>query len=197
VAVLGPAAGPPDVTDAPVPLPTITVCELHAGLAANVTPDSAELTGTLRYAADPDRVWRRMEQVLAGHAAAHGVEATLHRTFSAPPVVNDPRACATVAAALVERFTMPALRWLPGPLPTSDDFAEYLAQRPGRYVLIGAGRPDPTTWVAHSTRFDIDEAALPGGVDALAAMVGALLDRPPPRRRADRRRKLRQHGPGR
>lgn len=162
-------------------LPAVTVCRLHAGEAANVTPERAELNGTLRYATEPAALWAGMQQTVADHAAEHGVDAQLIRTFGAPPVVNHPGATAAVSGALATHFSLGALRWLPRTLPTSDDFAELLTRRPGCYFLIGAAAPDPATRIAHSPRFDIDEAALPVGVDALAAATLALIDATVPR----------------
>jgi metal-dependent amidase/aminoacylase/carboxypeptidase family protein len=83
----------------------LSVTTLRAGTVNNVTPDEARLGGTLRALthADMERLRRRVGEVAAAVAAAHGCTAEVdwhegdHPYY--PPTVNDGRAAALVAGA--------------------------------------------------------------------------------------------------
>ncbi|MEM1102453.1 MAG: amidohydrolase, partial [Pseudomonadota bacterium] len=67
----------------------VSVTMIHAGSADNVIPGTAYLGGTVR-TFDPEvqaMVMRRMEQIVAGHAAAYDVEATLRYEKGYPATV--------------------------------------------------------------------------------------------------------------
>ncbi|MEO1705767.1 MAG: amidohydrolase, partial [Pseudomonadota bacterium] len=57
----------------------VSVTQIHTGTTDNVIPDTAYLNGTVRtFEADvQDMVEQRLSEIVAGHAAAYGVEATL------------------------------------------------------------------------------------------------------------------------
>jgi amidohydrolase len=60
------------------------------------------------------------------------------------------------------------------PITVGDDVACFLERAPGCYFLVGAGHPERGPVPPHhSAYFDIDEAALPVGVETL---VRASLD---------------------
>ena len=52
------------------------------------------------------------------------------------------------------------------PLLASEDFASFLAERPGAFVFIGNGESAPL----HSPRFDFADDAIPFGVDFLCRL---------------------------
>ena len=54
------------------------------------------------------------------------------------------------------------------PITVGDDIACFLERAPGCYFLVGAGHPERGPVPPHhSAYFDIDEAALPVGVETL------------------------------
>ncbi|MEO7966334.1 MAG: M20 family metallopeptidase, partial [Gemmatimonadaceae bacterium] len=82
-----------------------TVGSVHAGVASNVIPEKATLTGTLR-AMDPatrKRLCDDVATIAAGVAAAYGVHADVRVELGTPPIVNPIREAgwareATIAA---------------------------------------------------------------------------------------------------
>jgi metal-dependent amidase/aminoacylase/carboxypeptidase family protein len=90
-----------------------------------------------------------------------------------PPVVSDTAMADLVhraaAATVGEEYVDIAV-----PITVGDDVACFLQRAPGCYFLVGAGHPElgPVP-PHHSADFDIDEAALPVGVETL---VRASLD---------------------
>jgi hippurate hydrolase len=123
----------------------VTVGAIHAGAAANIIPDYAELLLNIR-TYDPDvrdRTLAAVERIVRGEATAAGApkppDVTIETSF--PATVNDPDA--------VER-TRPALTAAapfvvdPGPVTGSEDVGVFAtaAGAPLVYWLLGGADPD-------------------------------------------------------
>lgn len=153
----------------------ITIGRVTAGTAFNVIADSAELLGTTR-AIDPserDRLLRRIEEIATAVAGGYGAQAVFSRGSGCPPVVSD-----AATADLVHRAAAATVGEdhvdIAVPITVGDDIACFLERAPGCYFLVGAGHPERGPVPPHhSAYFDIDEAALPVGVETL---VRASLD---------------------
>jgi amidohydrolase len=157
----------------------VTVASLAAGTTANVIPDTAILTGTLR-AMDPSvgrTLARRIGELATSVAAGMRASATLTFTTRCPPVVNGPAMAALAAAAFrgvtgTARIIPPAVA-----IMVAEDFAYVLERVPGATFLLGVRAP---TWEhpkpLHTAAFDLDEDALPVGVAALVAVALRVLN---------------------
>jgi amidohydrolase len=144
---------------------------LHTGHAANVIPSRAELSATFRtpdpvvWAEAQDLVHDALEKVLAGTGASF----ELRHTRGVPPVVNDARETALLAAAgsVVggPEAVVPTQQSLGG-----DSFAWYLQRVPGAYARLGVHDPEPgrPRVDLHSADFDLDERAIAIGARLLA-----------------------------
>jgi metal-dependent amidase/aminoacylase/carboxypeptidase family protein len=140
-----------------------------------VIADSAELLGTTRAidADERDRLLKRVGEIATAVAGGYGAEAQFSRGPGCPPVVSDTAMADLVhraaAATVGEEYVDIAV-----PITVGDDVACFLQRAPGCYFLVGAGHPElgPVP-PHHSADFDIDEAALPVGVETL---VRASLD---------------------
>ncbi len=147
----------------------ITIGRVSAGTAFNVIADSAELLGTTRAidASERQRLLTRIAEVATAVAAGAGAEARFEHVAGCPPVVSD-----VATAELVHRAAAAAVGEdhvdIAAPITVGDDIAYFLERTPGCYFLVGAGHPE-RGWVPphHSAYFDIDEAALPVGVETL------------------------------
>ena len=147
----------------------ITIGRVSAGTAFNVIADSAELLGTTR-AIDPgerERLLKRIAAVASAVAAGAGAEARFEHIAGCPPVVSD-----VATAELIHRAAAAAVGEdhvdIAVPITVGDDIACFLERAPGCYFLVGAGHPERGPVPPHhSAYFDIDEAALPVGVESL------------------------------
>ncbi len=142
-----------------------------AGEAPNVIPEAATLKGTLRTF---DETWRAQAQAHISRLITHyttgwGAEATLEWKPGYPVLVNDPARTAhaeTVAQDLGLKVQALPL-WL-----SSEDFAFYAQQVPACFIRLGTAGADPDTHASvHTSRFTIDEAALPLGSALLTALA--------------------------
>ena len=148
----------------------VTVGAFHAGTAANVIPERAELGGTLR-ALDPAvraTLRREVEAIARGVAAAHGLEARFTLGEGAPPLVNPERGAAWARTAAVRVLGEAALRPMGTTNMGGEDFACYLERLPGCFLRIGARRPGDPVVPAHSPRFLPADEAVAVGAAVLA-----------------------------
>lgn len=130
---------------------------LHGGESHNIVPDRASLYGTLRtYSAAHRREIREGLEALAQTcAAAQGASAEVLWEGGCPAVENSP----AVLAAL--REILPDLDTQAVPSLAAEDFACYLAHRPGALLWLGTGGTAPL----HSEAFRVPPEILPRGVD--------------------------------
>jgi amidohydrolase len=153
----------------------ITIGRVTAGTAFNVIADSAELLGTTRAidAAERERLLKRIAEVATAVAAGYGAEAHFEHIAGCPPVVSDVATADLVHRAAAETVGEDHVD-IAVPITVGDDVACFLERAPGCYFLVGAGHPERGPVPPHhSAYFDIDEAALPVGVETL---VRASLD---------------------
>jgi len=151
----------------------LSITELHAGSTYNVIPDGAELRGTIR-TFDPDveaLVVRRMQEIVAGVAAAFGATATVTVRAGYPALVNSAdhmEAACRVAADIVGPRNVDAEAM---PLTGSEDFAFMLAQVPGAYLLLGQSGGGNL----HNPSYVFDDDIIPIGASLLARIAEARL----------------------
>lgn len=157
----------------PLEAAVVTIGSLHAGSAANIIPDEAELVGTMRSFTEEVRetLRTRLREVLDGVARAAGCRLKLDLRHGYPATVNDARAVETARRAAGRAFGEANVHE-PAPLAASEDFSYILRERPGAFVLVGAGNAErEITAPHHSPRFDIDESALPRGAEMLTRIA--------------------------
>lgn len=149
----------------------VTFGSIHGGTAFNVVADEVVLHGTVRAydAADREHLLRRIGELARGVAASLRAEAEMVVVRGCPACVNDPGITELVrraAEATVGAAHIPAGDQRQS---VSDDMALLLEAAPGCYFLVGAGNPARgITAPHHSSRFDLDEDALPIGVEVMA-----------------------------
>jgi amidohydrolase len=151
----------------------VTVGALHAGSAPNVIPDEARMEGTLRSFDDGVRrhLCQRVPAVIESAARAAGCRSEFSMRRGFPVTVNDPAATDVVRRVAREVVGEAHVHETP-PLPASEDFSLFLRERPGAFVLLGAGNPERGITASHHTpEFDIEESVLPLGVELLARLA--------------------------
>lgn len=148
----------------------VSVTRLNAGSAWNVISEKAVFDGTIRTFAPEvrERTRAKLEQIVRGVASAFGTSAQVRWIQGPPAVVNDAHwadfAARTAAALELTVDETP-------PSPAGEDFAFYLERTPGAFLFVGTNGPHP--W--HHPAFDIDEGALLGTAELLAALAADAL----------------------
>lgn len=156
----------------PVDQAVISVTRVHGGDAYNVIPEQVTMHGTARSfrPATQDLLERRMGEVVAGIAAAQGLDARLDYRRGYPPTVNHAREAAIAADAAAEIVGEARVDRAPAPCMGAEDFAFMLERRPGSYIWMGNGGGEAGRNL-HNPHYDFNDEALPLGVSWWVRLV--------------------------
>ncbi|GCE18652.1 M20 metallopeptidase family protein [Dictyobacter kobayashii] len=149
----------------------ITIGTINAGTAFNIIPEKAELGGTIRAFTAEHRAYltRRIEEVANGVATALGGSCSVNIYDGCPPCVNDVAMAEMVRQAAIAAVGEDAVDTGEEILTTgADDMAYFLNAVPGCYFIVGANNKEKDArYPHHHPRFNVDEDALPIGVEVL------------------------------
>jgi amidohydrolase len=148
----------------------VSVTRIQGGSAFNVIPAGVRVEGTVRSFVEETRsgIHRRMSEIV-------GEAGELEITAVTRALVNDPDVCAIVREAAVEVVGEENVidHWM---TMGGEDFASVLATVPGCFFFVGA-ETEATSGGHHHPRFDIDERALPIGLEVMARAARLYLAR--------------------
>ena len=154
----------------------LTWGRIAAGHAANVIPQHAELSGTVRcldlaaWHDAPDLVHAAIDEI----AALHHAKSQITYVRGVPPVVNDPGVTELLRDAQAARRGAYAIEDTEQSLG-GEDFSWYLEEVPGAMARLGVKVPgDPGRYDLHRGDFDVDESAIQVGVELFTG--AALID---------------------
>ena len=158
----------------PIDSAVVTVGELHAGTKVNVIPDTARMSGTVRYF-KPDLKGffsSRIEQIIGGICQSHGASYDLEYWELYPPTINDAGMAEFVREQVEQVIETPL-----GVVPEcqtmgGEDMSYFLQAVPGCYFFLGsANKAKDLAYPHHHPRFDFDETALAMGVEIFVRCV--------------------------
>ena len=164
----------------PLDSAVVTVGKFVAGSAFNVIAGSATLTGTVRsfsketYRSIPQMV----ERVIKGVTESMGASYELRYDRHTPPLVNDPKMTALVAGCAAEVIgDQNVIQDRSVPTMGAEDMAYFLERVPGCYFFLGTQNEERGfVHPHHSPNFDIDESALPTGVEIMTRAIFRYLE---------------------
>src|SRR3989440_856835 len=150
----------------------VTIGKVEAGTAFNIIPETAELHGTMRAFSKEHRekLLHRIHEMASGIAVAMGASCDVKAFDGCPPCTNDVAMTelvqkAAVAAVGEEKVDNGEEVMTCG----SDDMAVFLNTVPGCYFIVGAhNEAKGAKYPHHHPRFNVDEDAMPIGVEVLA-----------------------------
>ena len=154
----------------PATAAVVTIGTLNAGVAPNVIPDRATMSGTIRAIDAGTRalVIAEVKRIAESTAAAYALEARVQVTEGTPPVVNPAQPIAWAREAAASLLGEDALVPLGTTNMAAEDFAHYLAKIPGCFLRIGAREGGGPVIPAHSPRFYAAEESIFIGAAVLA-----------------------------
>jgi amidohydrolase len=150
----------------------VSVTMVQSGSADNVIPEKAFVGGTVR-TFNPqirDMVERRMGEIVAGSAAAYGVEALLDYERGYPPTVNHEAEVGKAAAVAREVAGAGAVMVDRPREMGAEDFSYMLDARPGAFLFLGQGE-GPSV---HHPKYDFNDEIAPIGASFFARLVETL-----------------------
>ncbi len=165
----------------PLDTAVVSVCQVKAGDAFNVIPQTAEMSGTLR-TFEPEiraKVLDRLEGIVQNMAAAFGCKASVEIKRMTPALINNAVLAELVRGVAAEHFPQADLG-VSGRSMVSEDMAYILEQVPGCFVLVGSkNETKGANFGHHHPRFTIDEEAMPAAAALLTDSALAILSRAP------------------
>jgi hippurate hydrolase len=155
----------------------ITIGAFLAGDAANVIPQTAELRLSVRSLNPQVRsLLRQRIQALAElHAQSYGAQAEVSFGSGYPVLVNDPTASQLAEQVVRDWLGDDGLAHNQKPICASDDFAFWLEQIPGCYLLIGNGDGAGNCEV-HHPGYDFNDQILALGATFWVRLAQRFLD---------------------
>ena len=159
----------------PLEAAVVTVGTFNAGTGFNVISESARLTGTVRTFSKElwEQIPQLIERVISGVCHSQGAKYDLNYIRLCMPTINDPAMSAIVnlaAAGVVGSENVisgDGSRTMGG-----EDMSFFLAEVPGCYFFVGSRNEEKGfVYPHHSPKFDIDEDAMPIGLEIMTRVV--------------------------
>ena len=154
---------------APLDTLVLSVTQIHAGTAYNVVPQTASLCGTIRYFRDEvfQMAERRMKEICAGFALAHGISIEVNVRNAFNVLMNDADLSDAYLDAARDILGPDAVDGASAPTTGSEDFADMLQVVPGAYCRVGHSGTMPL----HNPGFWLGTEVLPVGASIMARLV--------------------------
>jgi amidohydrolase len=149
----------------------LSVTMINTGEATNVIPDSANIQGTVRtFTVEAiDLIENRMREIAQHTAAAFNCECEFSFNRNYPPTINhvkETEFCARVMNDIVGAENVEDFE----PTMGAEDFAFFLLEKPGSYVMIGNGEGGHREHghglgpcVLHNPNYDFNDDLIPLG----------------------------------
>jgi amidohydrolase len=147
----------------------LTITQFNAGTALNIIPEAATLAGTIRTLNHDVRAFavKRLHEICAGVALAHGIDIHVNHMPGYPVTVNNE---GETQNAIEAASNVVGIKAVEGNMPASlgaEDFSYMAMARPGAFIFIGNGdTPD-----VHHPKFNFDDNAIPFGISYWASLV--------------------------
>lgn len=144
--------------------------QIHAGSAPNAIPATGYMAGTMRCL--DGEAWQGagelLDEVVRQVAVPYGVEVKLEHTRGVPPVVNTEAETDLIEDAARAEIGSAAIVLTPQSMG-GEDFAWFLAERPGAMMRLGTKTPGGEEYDLHRGDYILDERALGLGIQVLTA----------------------------
>jgi amidohydrolase len=151
--------------------PTLIVFgKISGGTMSNVIPEKVELEGTIRYLYELDEKdapnpCESFERIVRSVCNSHRAEYEIEYVYDHPAVVNDSE-MAKIVIDEAQKLVKKQEQIIPYVTMIGEDFCEYARKVPSAFYFLGAGNKEKQTdYPHHHPCFNIDEDALPIGVE--------------------------------
>jgi amidohydrolase len=153
----------------------VSVTQFHAGTTHNIIPEEAFISGTVRSLDEGvrDLAERRIGEIAAGIAAAHGATIEYDYERACPVTVNHPAETDHAARAAIDVVGADNVDTDVDPSMAGEDFAFMLQSRPGAYILIGNG----DSAGLHNPAYDFNDDAIATGISYWVRLAEQRLPR--------------------
>lgn len=147
----------------------VNVGMIQSGVAPNVVPNQATMSGTLRTLSGPSGLKARetMKDISEAIASVHRCEVALTFGQHTPPVKNNAAMNSLLRDCSVELLGEHHVREIDKPSMGAEDFAFIARVVPAAMFRLGVAGIDVGSEPLHTSRFDIDESSMQTGAGVL------------------------------
>ena len=145
----------------PLDSAVLSVTQVHGGESDNVLPSHVTLRGTVRALNEEVRrgVEERMASLTKTHAEVRGLDLEWHYDRRYAVTVNAPSQTETALVCAERVVGAKQVDASPAPLMGAEDFGWMLREKPGCYILLGAGDGP----MLHHPKYDFNDELIPIG----------------------------------
>ena len=149
----------------------ISIGSIQAGNPYNVIPDKVALKGTMRALTyeGADLMPKKMEKLTQSICASFDAQGHFHFIEGTPPLYNHPEACEKAHEIIETTFGKDVFTSLE-PVLGAEDFSYYLKEKTGAFINVGM-QSEKSAYPHHHPKFDIDEAAIPTGIELMIQLA--------------------------
>ena len=156
----------------PLKTAVLSITMLNAGTAFNVIPDVVEMSGTCRTMDEEDRnrLENSIKKVSQNIAKGFGLKARVVYERGFPATVNTIKEAEQSVNVVEDVLGVNSASTKMPPSMVSEDFSYMLQERPGAYILLGAGHPGSGKML-HNSKYDFNDDILPMGASYWSRLV--------------------------
>ncbi len=156
----------------PLKTAVLSITMLNAGTAFNVIPDVVEMSGTCRTMDEEDRnrLENSIKKVSQNIAKGFGLKARVVYERGFPATVNTIKEAEQSVSVVEDVLGVNSASTKMPPSMVSEDFSYMLQERPGAYILLGAGHPGSGKML-HNSKYDFNDDILPMGASYWSRLV--------------------------
>ena len=157
----------------------LSICQIHAGTAANILPAEGFMEGTLRTFNEETRstAKKRIQEIAEGTAALFGGRCEVQFHDGLLPTLNNQARAAEMFSYVRELLGEEHTGTI-GPVMGAEDFSEVSTRIPAVYMDLACGSVEEGyCYGVHSPYFRLNQEALPVGVASFAECAMRYLEK--------------------
>jgi len=146
----------------------ITVATFNSGIANNVIPDDANLSGTIRYYKKEvgELAKKKLVEIVTNTSKAFGAAVDINIKEGYPPTINHQKN-SNFAYEVAKKVVGIKASPKQNPMMGSEDFSYFLQKVPGAFAWIGNGK----SAALHNPKYDFNDNVLAIGSSFLASIA--------------------------
>ncbi|EKN65941.1 hypothetical protein BABA_18132 [Neobacillus bataviensis LMG 21833] len=149
----------------------ISIGGMQAGHSFNVIPEKVSIQGTIRAMTfeAAELMHQKTAQLTESLCASFGAKGHYRLIEGTVPLYNHPEAC-EAAKEIIEKSFGEGVFAEKEPVMGAEDFSYYVKEKTGAFINVGM-RSEKSQYPHHHPKFDIDEAAIPAGIELMIQLA--------------------------
>ena len=158
----------------------ISICTIKGGEAINVIPDSAKITGTIRYFSQKTQevVADKFYKIVNNISDIYKADCNIDYVKLFPPVINDRDIVSDIENILKKYKLEDSIISIEDPSMGGEDFSFFLKAVPGAYIFLGTKNISKNIVKSlHNPKFNVDEDIFEKATSILCKIILEFLNK--------------------